>query len=399
MEGVPSLEKRVIHLNIADFAVAVERVVDRRLKTRPVIIAPGGARAVVYDMSDEAYRDGVRKGMLVGRAKRLVRTAVLLPPRLDLYERAMRAFSAYMFRYSPRVEHGGVDGHAFLDVTGTARLFGPPQDVARRIRLSVREGIRLDPIWAVAGNKLVAKVATRLVKPYGEYVVADGEEERFIAPVRLSLLPGIFPPELARLRELNISIAREARRFSPCQLEVLLGRRAPAIYEKVRGIDNSPVLIAGGGGRVVEEEYTFTEDTSDDAVAEAALYRCMERIGTELRRRGAGARKVIVLVGYCDGLRAERSILLKAAVSANGALFDAALCAFRLAWGRRVRIRHLRITAERLAPSAEQLELFADARQERPAALDAAVDALRQRFGASAVGLGRGLPAPAGRRN
>jgi len=100
-------ERSIIHLNVADFAVAVERAVDCRLKDRPVIIAPeGAARAAVYDMSEEAYRNGIRKGMALRRAVRLCRDARLLPPHPDRYEHAMRSLLKQTLPYSPLIETG-----------------------------------------------------------------------------------------------------------------------------------------------------------------------------------------------------------------------------------------------------------------------------------------------------
>ena len=116
--------RSVIHLNVADFAVAVERVVDARLRGRPVIIAPpGAARAHVLDMSDKAYRAGVRKGMSLAQARAACRDAQLVPPHPDRYERAMREFLARALPFSPLIELVDENGHLFLDVTGTGRLF------------------------------------------------------------------------------------------------------------------------------------------------------------------------------------------------------------------------------------------------------------------------------------
>ncbi|MBW2564129.1 MAG: DNA polymerase, partial [Deltaproteobacteria bacterium] len=168
-------ERSIIHLNVADFAVAVERVVDSRLRDCPVIIAPEGAvRAAVYDMSEEAYKNGVRKKMALRRALRYCPDAAVLPPHPDRYERAMAQFIKHLLPYSPLVEIADHNGHLFLDATGTGKMFGPTPDVAWRIRKAVRTDMGFDPIWSVASNKLVAKVATRIVKPTGEYIVGAG---------------------------------------------------------------------------------------------------------------------------------------------------------------------------------------------------------------------------------
>ncbi len=257
-------DRSIIHLNIADFAVAVERAVDCRLRDRPVIIAPGGGvRATVYDMSEEAYRCGIRKGMALRRAARLCKDARILAPHPDRYEHAMRALLKQALPYSPLIENGETDGHLFVDVTGTARLFGPPMDVAWRLRRQVKTDLGLDPIWSVAPNKLVAKVATRLVKPDGEFIVGAGEEEALLAPLPISLVPGIERNDLLRLREFNLSRISHLAALSLEQLQVPFGARALSLYETARGIDPSPVLPVGQKPPRIIADHEFGNDTND----------------------------------------------------------------------------------------------------------------------------------------
>ena len=395
------MERKIIHLNVADFAVGVERAVDRRLRTRSVVIAPdGGARATVYDMSDEAFRDGVRKGMPLNRAMRLARGAHFLHPKPDLYERAMRAFAAHALPYSPLVEQAEGDGHIFIDATGTKRLFGHPQDVASRIRKTLIEDIRLNPIWSVASNKLIAKVATRIVKPLGEHIVPQGDEEMFLTPIPISLLPGIYPVELKLLRELNIRKTGEASLLTFGNLEILTGKplRARALFEKIHGIDRSPVLPAGSKSSFATADHTFNGDTNDRAFIEAALFACAERLGTELRNRSLAVKDITLLIDYCDGLRLSRKAVSRAALSSNGDLFRLALKALKLAWRRRTRLRHIRITSAQFTSISTQLGLFSEenATADAPAGntidtanLDNALDTIRKRFGNGAVKLGR----------
>ena len=390
------MERSIIHLNVADFAVAVERLIDSRLKDRPVIIAPeGAARAVVYDMSEEAYRAGVRKGMVLRKAVRLCADASILPPHPDRYEQAMQALFKRALPYSPLIEPGARDGHLFVDVTGTQRLFGPPVDVAWRLRKNVQTDLNLNPIWSVAPNKLVAKVATRLVKPTGEYIVEAGEEEAFLAPLPVRLVPGIEWNDLIRLREFNLTRVSQVAALSLAHLEIPFGSRAHFIYEAVRGMDMSPVLPAGESPPEVIVDRTFGNDTNDAPTLDRALYGMIEEAGKALRHRYLAARRIGIFLDYSDGMRHIGHAALKPATANDLMLFKLSRNALIRTWTRRVRIRHMRLIFDKLVFPPAQLELFSAAREkmERRTNLVAAIDKIRNRFGQGAIHMGRMLAA------
>jgi DNA polymerase-4 len=386
------MERFIIHLNIADFAVAVERGMDCRLGGRPVIIAPSGAvRAAVYDMSEEAYQTGVRKGMPLDRALRRCRDARVIAPRFERYERAMDALLRQALPCSPLVERGEDDGHLFVDVTGTGRLLGPPMDVAWRLQRRIRKDLGLAPIWSLAPSRLVAKVATRLVKPLGEYAVGAGEEPAFLAPLPLSLLPGLEAADLARLRSLNLNHVHQAAVLNSDQLRVLFGNRAGFFYDTLRGIDPTPVIPAGQAPSRAVAEHIFETDTNDRECLERVVFRLVEQVGRKLRDRRLAARRIGIRVDYSDGVRCIRSAGLRTASANDITLFAQARSVFQLVWQRRVRVRYLRLICDRLTFPPAQPSLFAEERQEREKreALVAALDAVRDRFGGDAVRWGR----------
>jgi len=390
------MERSIIHLNVADFAVAVERAIDRRLQNRPVIIAPGGtARAAVYDMSQEAYLSGIRKGMALRHAVRRCKDACILPPHPDRYEQAMRALLKQALPYSPFIETGDDDGHLFLDATGTNRLFGPSVDVAWRLRKQIQTDLCLDPIWSVAPNKLVAKVATRLVKPDGEYIVATGEETSLLAPLPIGMIPGIERNDLLRLQEFNLTRVSHLTALSLEQLEVPFGAHARFLYDAARGIDASPVLPIGQKPPRVIADHEFGNDTNHVAVLEGALYGLVEQAGSQLRRRRQAARRTAIVLDYSDGMRCARQVAAKPATANDLTLFALAKRALLLAWVRRVRIRHIRLICDRLTFPPAQLELFSTDREENKKRdnLIVAVDRIRQRFGNDVVRMGRVLAA------
>ena len=388
------MERSIIHLNIADFAVAVERAVDGRLKGRPVIIAPeGAARAAVYDMSQEAYLAGIRKGMALRHAVRLCKDAKLLPPHPDRYEHAMRTLFKLSLPYSPLIETGEIDGHLFMDVSGSGRLFGPAVDVAGRLRRQVKQGLGLEPIWSVAPNKLVAKVATRLVKPDGQYVVSDGEEQSLLAPLPIGLLPGIEGDDLLRLREFNLERVHQVTALSLEQLRIPFRTRARFLYETARGIDTSPVFPVGRTPPRAVADHEFGTDTNDITTVQGILYGLVEQIGDRLRQLRQAARRISIVLDHCDGVRRIRQLTVRPATANDFILFKVARHTLELAWTRRIRIRHVRLVCDRLTFPPAQLELFADDQKKtaRDNHLISAIDDIRRRFGHEAVRVGRTL--------
>jgi DNA polymerase IV len=383
-------ERMIIHLNVADFAVAVERAIDSSLCQRPLIVAPGGvARALVYDMSEEAYLEGVRKGMPLRQAIKRCRRAVIVPPRPERYCRAMAAYGKVAAAFSPLVEESGA-GHLYVDATGTSRLFGNPRDMAWRIRRNARSELGLDPGWAVAPNKLLAKVATRVVKPAGEYIVPAGEENVFLAPQSVFLLPGLGRPEWERLRELNISLIGQLAVLSRPQLAITFGSRAGLLHDMARGIDQTPVMPAGPNP-ALRFDHRFAEDTNDKGEIETALYGLSEQAGSALRGAGLAVRRIGLRLEYADCRQLVRQATAATAVALDPELFRLARLALERAWLRRVRVRHLELICDRLAKPSPQLSLFAAIRveQQRQQSLGRALDRIREQFGGDSIQAGR----------
>lgn len=383
------MERRVIHLNIADFSVAVERLLDRSLKTRALIIAEPASRSVVHDMSDEAYGEGVRKGMDLAVARRRCRSALVLPPRAEHYRRAMDRCLQQILPYTPLVERASGSGHFYLDVSGVRRLFGPPQDIGRQLRNSMLRSLDLDPIWSVAPNKLLAKVASRLVKPKGEYILTE-EASSFLAPLPLELLPGLAEADLRRLHHVNIHRVDQAIALSVQELSLFCDQRARLLYQALRGIDTSPVLPATRGREETTWHHLLAPDSNRDDIVRAALAYLVQLAGSSLRRRKLGCRRVGIRLQYTDGLAVARQAVASHVVDDDSELLRLALTALYRAWHRRVRLRRLSLQVLQLQHPVQQLSLFAFNRdlldaQERDRQLSRAMDTIRLRCGGGKI--------------
>jgi DNA polymerase IV len=384
-------DRSIIHLNVTDFAVAVERICDSSLKKIPLLVAPAqAARALVYDMSEEAYQDGVRKGMRLDRARRYCRQAQVIPPRPALYRRAMAALVKRVFRYTPLVEQGEEDGHLFMDVTGTHRLFGPAPDIAWRLRKQLLQELDLDPVWSLASNKLVSKVASRMVRPFGEYIVGPGEEDAFLAPLPLSFLPGLKAEEIRMLADFNLLRIGQLAALSRQQLLVPFQKRGPYLYDASRGRDRTAVLPGKTGSDRISREHVFADDTGSCDELQSAITACVHEIGRDLRRKGMCGQRMGICLTYSDGRNSVRQATQKGGTDNDFLLRGLALTALGRAWKRRVRVRSLVLICDRLVSRSRQQTLFvmSSKREQQQEKIMTAMDTVCSKYGNGALYLG-----------
>lgn len=368
------------------FCATVERLVAPALRSRPLAVAPPGAdRATVLALSPEAQAAGVTRGMLVRRARKLCPDLILLPPNPLLYARASRALGAILRIYAPIIEPRGY-GHAFLDLTGTERLFGPPAELAERIRREARDRLRLPLTVGVATNKLVSEAATRtgridptdLTVPTVPTVltVPQGDEAPFLAPQPLSVLPEVPADIRQRLEEYQLERIGQVAAISESELCTVFGGRGRQLRAQARGIDPRPVLPPE-----VRAEYqvshTLATDTNDLAVLHPLLRRLTEVLGRRLRLRCLAARGMTVELHYADYTSSARRVSL-AMQPLDHELWNTARRALALAQSRRIAVRVVTVTVDQLVEANLQLSLFeeSDLATKRQAELQRAVDAV-----------------------
>jgi DNA polymerase-4 len=388
LPGAEQMRRTVFHFEVPDFAVTVERVRDRSLATRPVIIAPpGNPRGSVQAISPEARQEGITSGMRLGAAQRLCPRAVILPPDPLLYRRAAGALVKLLGRFTP-VAEGDRHGRFFLDMTGTNRLLGPPRDAAARILRDATAELRLAAIIGIAANKAVSRVASSVVQA-DLLDVLPGSEEQFLSPWAIKKLPGTEEVTDSRLfEELNIRRIGQLTSCAVCHLAAVFGRMGPVLHQRARGIDPRPVLPPRRE-RAVREEEILSEETNCRELLLSRLRILTARGGHRLRRAGLAARTVALQIGYSDNLLLGGHARLTQAASGDAALLDAVRPLFTRVAHRRVRVRYLALAFVDLYPALPQLSLFpAPEREVRDGRLTRTLDRIRERFGGSAIQTG-----------
>jgi DNA polymerase-4 len=387
------LPRSVIFIDPPSFCTTVEGLVAPALRTRPLAVAaPGADRATVLALSPEARRAGIERGMPVHRARKVCRDLVLLPPNPRLYARASRALHQIFRRYAPVIEPRGY-GHAFLDLTGTGRLFGPAVDVAARIQREARERVRLPLSVGVAANKLVSQAATAVAKEETDEAssrppdlsdlvrhVPLGDEADFLAPHRVGMLPDLDAETLERLDDYQLDLIGEVAALEERQICAVFGPPGRILLARARGVDPRPVLPPERKAEF-RAAHTLASDTNDRGVLYALLRRLAEQLGHRLRSRRLVAQRLTVSIAYADYDTARRSLPLTTSTSVlDVELWDAARRAFSLACQRTVALRAVGVKVDRLVEADEQLELWSDRTEDwglRTERLQRAMDRIR----------------------
>jgi DNA polymerase-4 len=377
--------RAILHLDLDAFYASVEQLDDPALLGRPVIVGGPSDRGVVCAASYEARRFGVRSAMPTARARRLCPGGVFLAPRFDRYgELSDRVFGIYR-RYTPLVEPLSLD-EAFLDVTASRALHGAGAEVARAIKRAVREECGLAVSAGVAEGKMAAKIATDMGKPDGLVEVPAGGVRAFLAPLPVSRIFGVGPATEAALRRLGVVSVGDLAAADEAALRRALGSAGPDLARLARGEDPREVE-PGVAAKSVGSEDTFEQDLAGEEALLPHLREQAERVARRLRAAGLAGRTVTLKLRYADFESVTRRVTLGAPTDDGRAIYLAARAQLgRADLGRAVRLTGIAVSG--FGEDDTQLDLFAPQGTEssgRRRALNAAIDAIAEKFGEGSV--------------
>jgi DNA polymerase-4 len=373
------------------FYAAIEQRDDPALRGKPVVVGGSSSRGVVAAASYEARAFGVRSAMPSVQARQLCPHAIFVRGRMSVYARESKRIFAIFQRFTPAVEGISLD-EAFLDLTGTERLFGPPEATIARLRAEVRAETGLAVSVGLAPVKLVAKIASDVAKPDGMLVVAPGRVREFLAPLPVGRIWGVGPVAQARLTRAGIvTIGDLARRGDP-ELRELLGSFGPDAARLARGEDSREVEPYREA-KSYSEENTFERDVRDPRELERVIRAHAEAVARRLRVDNLHARGVRLKLKLARSLGGGRFPILTrsqtlAEPSDDGAALAAAGRALLARADLSEPVRLVGLAAERLEAGApEQPALFDGDRceQERRIRLNRTLDEIRARYGPGAL--------------
>src|SRR5215472_4923612 len=373
------------------FFVSVEELFDASLKGKAVVV--GGRpneRGVVSAASYEARKFGVHSAMPLRTAYKLCPHALFVDGHPDRYREYSGKVYEVLQSFSPLVEMASID-EAYLDMTGTERLHGPPLRAAHGLHERVKAGTGLNCSVGIATSRLVAKISSDQAKPNGVLWVIPGQEAAFLAPLDVRKVPGVGKVTEKNLHTLGIRKVGDLARLDEAFLEERFGKWGLALAGKSRGEDAGgwydTEIGENAGPKSVSHEHTFGEDTADLAQLEATLARLSEMVGRRLREHGLEARTLQLKLRYSDFSTYTRAHSIGRPTQLDTELFAEIRDLFHANWKPGAAVRLLGVNASSFDESAEQMDLLGEERHERWTRALAAADRLRDKFGESAVSL------------
>lgn len=385
-------ERVILHADLDAFFASVEMLDDPTLEGRPVIVGGIGNRGVVATANYEARKSGVHSAMPTAIARRCCPHGVFLPPRMRRYEELSREVMSILREITPLVEQLSVD-EAFFDVTGAQRRSGSPQEIAESVRAEVRNRAGLPVSIGGGSSKLIAKMATEDAKPDGICIVALDRQQEFLDGHVIRALPGLGPKAGEALQRVGIHTILDARRAAPVLLDQALGAvRAAHIRDLCEGRDDR-VLETERDRKSIGHEETFASDLVGKQLIEDHLFRLVHEATRRARLNHVAARTAHLKIRNDRFQTITRSITVPEASMDPAMWWPKVQALLHRAPADMQRVRLLGVSFSQLSETALRLfESDADGGSLAPGMktnIPTVVDAVRDKFGADAIGVAR----------
>ncbi|MFZ1141024.1 MAG: DNA polymerase IV [Candidatus Sulfotelmatobacter sp.] len=392
---IPAFTRTIFHVDMDAFFVSVEELYDPSLKGKAVVV--GGQRderGVVSAASYAARKFGVHSAMPLRTAAKMCPHAIFVDGHPDRYREFSEKVHKVLGTFSPQVEMASID-EAYLDMTGTERLLGPPLKAAHTLHQRMKADTGLNCSVGIGTSRLIAKVSSAQAKPNGLLWIVPGEEAKFLAPLDVREIPGVGKVMESHLHALGIKKVGDLARLDESELSNRFGKWGLALAGKARGEDAGGWFDAEVGAdteaKSISHEHTYNEDTADASQLEATLMRLSEMVGRRLRESQFHARTIQLKLRYKDFTTLTRAHTLAAPTQLDTEIFEEVRALFRKNWKKGVPVRLLGVQASAFTSQPDQINLLEGNRQQRWKDAMAAADRLRDKFGESSVSLAAGL--------
>lgn len=387
--------KTIFHIDMDAFFVSVEELFDPSLKGKPVVVGgKGHERGVVSAASYAARKFGVHSAMPLRTAAALCPHAIFIDGHRDRYELYSGKVRAVIDAFTPRFEMASID-EAYLDMSGTERLHGPPLQAAHKLHEAIKAATGLNNSIGASTARLVSKVASDQAKPNGVLWIPPGAEAAFLAPLDIRKIPGVGKVAERNLQDLGIYKVSDLTHLDERLLLERFGKMGLALAGKARGFDSGSwfekEMSSSDDPKSISHEHTFSEDTADSAVMDSTLAHMSEKVGRRLREHGLHARTVQIKFRYSDFTTFTRAQSLDHATQLDTEIFQIARELFHRNWQKGRPIRLIGVHTAGFSEVEGQLDLLEGVRNEKLKRVFSAADLLRDKFGEGSVNLGGSL--------
>ncbi len=366
-------------MDLDTFFVSCERLQNDKLRGIPLIIG-GGERGVVASCSYEARQFGVRSAMPVKMALRLCPQAKVVKGDMERYSKLSHEVTQIIEERAPVVEKASIDEH-YLDITGLDKFFGCYK-FTRELAAKITEETGLPISFTLSVNKTVSKIGTGEGKPVGNLEIPEPMVRSFLNPLPVQKIPGIGDVTFRLLSRIGIRTILKLSEMPPEALQGLIGKNGVDLWKKANGIDNTPVEPYRER-KSISTERTFNDDSIDIAMMKSMLIGMIERLSFQLRAEGWLASTVVLKIRYANFDTETRQAQVPY-TSADHTLIRIGMELFEKHYHRRMRVRMIGVSFKGLVRGTYQINIFEDTLE--MISLYQAMDRIRNRFGAAAVG-------------
>jgi DNA polymerase-4 len=372
--------RTILHVDMDAFYASVEERDRPELKGKPLIVGGTTGRGVVAAASYAVRPFGVRSAMPMREALKRCPHAICVAPRMARYKEVSAQVFAIFHEFTPLVEGLSLD-EAFLDVTGSERLFGEPAVIGAEIRRRIRAVTELTASVGIAPNKSLAKIASDLNKPDGLFCIGPHNLHEVLERLAVERLFGVGAKTLPGVQACGLKTFGDVARAGDEQLWRAFGKHGKAMQARAAGLDERPV-VPDREEKSISAEETFDKDIRDAAVLERRLMALADRAAARLRAAGLSAGRVTVKIRRADFTTYTRQCALEPPTQDTAAVSAGAQRLLRtwLAGRGNVALRLLGVGTSNLS-AVRQPDLFAEG-SARVSRLDSAIDGIRDRFGA-----------------
>ncbi len=386
----------IVHVDMDAFFASVEQIDNPGYKGKPVIVGSdpkkGKGRGVVSACSYEARKYGIHSAMPISTAYKKCPHGVFLPVNMRRYAEMSKTIFAIFERFTPDIEPISID-EAFMDITGSYKLFGSPEETCAKIKAAIKKETGLIASIGMAPNKMTAKIASDLEKPDGSVFVREGTVKEFLAPLPAGKLWGIGEKTRQSLEKIGIRTIGDIAYSGRKTLSFFFGKNGSHIWELANGIDTRPVESCAGI-RSISNEYTFDKDTSDKTQIRDTLMRLSEKVSRRLRIAGLRGKTITLKIRFSNFKTYTRAATIGSPTNFTDILYSNVLEKIREFpfWKDKSpenKVRLIGVKVSNFIECPEEIDLFS--KEERPnkkkEALYKAMDKKKDRFGEKSVRL------------